>query len=191
MWVGLALSYHLASRLAYVVGIGVALTRQQHRQAFTRRDGTERGFRRFRRLAAALMNNDAASFVLLCIVSRQTLPFTLPLAVQVGGGLLLVAVGLSVKLWAARGLGPAAYYWGDFFGVQEPVIRTEPGPYRFLKNPMYTVGYLHAYGAALFAASLPGVIAALFDQVAILIFNRLVETPHFERLTRTERHAER
>jgi hypothetical protein len=48
---------------------------------------------------------------------------------------------------------------------------------------MYTVGYLHIYGFALVTASSLGLLAALFDQVAILAFYRSVEKPHFDRHT--------
>ena len=55
------LGYHIASRLAYVIGVGLALRRQERHQVFTRNGGVEAGFRRFRRIAATLMNNDALS----------------------------------------------------------------------------------------------------------------------------------
>jgi hypothetical protein len=46
---------------------------------------------------------------------------------------------------------------------------------------MYTVGYLHAYGFALVTGSWLGLLAAAFDQAAILVFHQLVEKPHFLR----------
>lgn len=183
-WTGLAVAYHVASRLGYVVGVGVALTQEDRHQVFTRPHGVEAGFLRFRRLAAYLMNNDAASFVLLCIVTRGTLPWELPTPLLSGAGLLLVVAGISIKLWAAARLGHSAYYWHNFFVPVPPVPLDPPGPYRYLDNPMYTVGYLHAYGFALLVGSGFGLIAAAFDQVAILAFHRLVEKPHFEQLLR-------
>lgn len=187
MWAGLTFGYHLASRLAYVVGVGALLVRQERHQLFTRRDGVEAGFRRFRRIAATLMNNDAVSFVLLCVVTRRTLRLALPPAVLLAAGVALIVVGVSIKLWAAARLGSAAYHWQDFFVSGGPVAPDPPGPYRFLKNPMYTLGYLQAYGLALVCGSLPGLIAAAFDQAAILIFHHLVEKPHFDMLVRTAR----
>jgi protein-S-isoprenylcysteine O-methyltransferase Ste14 len=59
------------------------------------------------------------------------------------------------------------------------------GPYRFLSNPMYTIGYLQTYGVALIVGSWPGLVAAVFAHVSILLFHFLIEKPHFERLQRT------
>jgi protein-S-isoprenylcysteine O-methyltransferase Ste14 len=181
MGTAIALAYHLASRLAYVLYIGLALRRQERTGDFTRRYGAEQGFRRFRRVAAIVMSNDGLSFVALCLVSRNTLPFQLPHDLAVAAGIVLVVVGVFTKAWAGATLGPRAYYWSNFF---EPASRTAPstaGPYRFFKNPMYTIGYLPLYGIALLVQSLPGLVAALFDQAAILTFYRSVEKPHFDR----------
>ncbi|MGQ0702898.1 MAG: PEMT/PEM2 family methyltransferase [Gemmatimonadales bacterium] len=182
-WATIAIAFHIASRLAYVVGVGSALNLEKRRRWFTRARGTEAGFRRFRRLAATVMNNDAVSFALACWLTRETLaiPVARPVLVAVGGAAILA--GASIKLWAraAVGGGGAGYYWRDFFDAQVPPPG-KPGPYRYLKNPMYTLGYLHAYGLALALASLPGLVLAVFDQLAILAFYRIVEKPHFDQL---------
>src|SRR5207247_10848303 len=68
----IALGYHLASRLAYVLYIGTMLRRQERTGYFTGRYGAEAGFRRVRRAAFLLMTNDAVSFVLRCPVRRPT-----------------------------------------------------------------------------------------------------------------------
>src|SRR2546428_8998336 len=88
VWTALALAYHLASRLAYVLYVGLALRRQERTGYFTRRYGPEEGFRRFRRAAAILMSSDAVSFVVLCVVSRNTLAIGSPrgFVIAAGGG---------------------------------------------------------------------------------------------------------
>ena len=181
VWTVLTLAYHLASRLAYVLYVGLALRRQERTGYFTRRYGPEEGFRRFRRTAAILMSSDAVSFVALCLVSRNTLAIGLPRDLVLAAGVVLVLVGLLTKAWAAATLGGRAYYWSNFFGPANRTARSVAGPYRFFKNPMYTVGYLQVYGLALLSGSLPGFAAALFDQAAILTFYRAVEKPHFDR----------
>jgi len=99
-------------------------------------------------------------------------------------GALLIAIGFGIKVWAARSLGGEAYYWHNFFADDDPVWSEPVGPYRYLKNPMYTIGYAHAYGAALLLGSRPALLVAVFDQAAILLFHHWVEKPHFERLSR-------
>ncbi len=190
MWALVVLAYHIASRLAYVLYAGFALKQQDKRGHFARRYGAEEGFRRFRRVVSSLMYNDGLSFVLLCLVTWNTLELERPRAWTIVAGAVLVVLGSSVKLWAAATLGAKAYYWHSFFVQANVVAPNTSGPYRFLKNPMYTVGYLQAYGLALVTGSLTGLAAALFDQAAILAFHRSVEKPHFERLSARDAGAE-
>ncbi len=182
IWI--ALAYHLASRLAYVLYVGLTLNRQDRTAYLTRRYGAERGFRRFRRAAAFVMANDAVSFVVLCLVSANTLRVGLPRGLEIAVGAALALLGVATKLWAAATLGDG-YYWRNFFTPADRIVPKAAGPYRWLKNPMYTVGYLPTYGLALATASVFGLVAALFDQCAILTFYHVVEKPHFER----HRHA--
>ena len=105
------------------------------------------------------------------------------------GGLALAirlqAAGVATTLIEARDKpGGRAYYWYNFFAVPTSPPPPAGGPYRVLRNPMYTVGYLPSYGLALATASLPGLVAAAFDHAAILAFFYMVEQPHFAGLTR-------
>ena len=161
--------------------MGWALRQEERRQLFSRGRGAEAGFLRFRRIASTVMNVDALTFVALCLVTRGTLGDVAPLA-RVVPGIVLVVAGIGIKLWAARILGAPAYYWYDFFVPASARLPDPPGPYRYLDNPMYTVGYLHAWGFALICGSAWGLGAAAFDQAAILAFHHLVERPHVERL---------
>src|SRR5436309_3391812 len=176
----IVLGYHLASRLAYVLYVGLTLNRQDRTSHLTRRHGTEAGFQRFRRAAAFVMANDAVSFAVLCLVSANTLHIGVPRAAMFAAGAVLALVGIATKMWAAATLGDG-YYWRNFFTPTDRVVTKAAGPYRWLRNPMYTVGYLPVYGLALATSSAFGLVAALFDQCAILTFYNLVEKPHFER----------
>jgi len=178
IWI--ALAYHLASRLAYVLYVGLTLRRQDRTAYLTNRFGAEAAFRRFRRVAAVVMANDAVSLAVLCLASWNTLHLGLPRGVLIAVGAVLALVGVATKIWAAATLGDG-YYWHNFFRPADRIAPKAAGPYRWLKNPMYTVGYLPVYGMALIASSAFGLIGALFDQIAILTFYHLVEKPHFER----------
>ncbi len=182
-WGVAALAYALASRLAYVFFVGIALRRQERDGAYTRRWGVEAGFQRFRRVASLVMTNDVLAFVVLCVVTHHTLAVGVPRSLELVVGWVLVVVGIGVKVWATATLGGRPYYWYNFFAPAGPEVAVKlAGPYRLLKNPMYTIGYLQAYGLALVVASLPGLIAAAFAQAAILAFYHAVEKPHFQRL---------
>jgi len=183
-WGVIALAYHFSARLAYVLYIGLALRREERSRYLAERHGPEGAFRRFRRMAAILMYNDATSFVVLCLASRSTLTVGLPRVPVLIVGAVLVIVGSSIKLWAAATLGAGPYYWRTFFLLDGWKGPSTAGPYRYLRNPMYTVGYLQTYGFALVTGSWPGLAAALIDHIAILLFYRLVEQPHFERAAR-------
>ncbi len=177
--IGIAL--FAAARFAYVAFVGVAL-RVQERGGLAGVP-VETAFARFRATAELIMWADAVAFVVLCLLT----PGTLRLPASIGwwptalAGVALVALGLGVKVWAARTVGGDTYYWRDFF-VPEEGAHIRSGPYRWLKDPMYTVGYAHVYGFALTVRSREGLVAAAAAQAAILLLHVLVELPHTKRL---------
>jgi protein-S-isoprenylcysteine O-methyltransferase Ste14 len=160
------------------------LLREKRQRRFTSRYGVEGGYLRFRRAAATLMNLDAVAFILVCVLTRGTFGLLEPPALRISVGVIAVLVGATTKIWARKTLGSAGYHWRDFFYPPEPATVQAAGPYRWIKNPMYTVGYLHAYGLALIFDSAPGLILAAFMQVAVLTFNHIVERPHFAEISR-------
>ncbi|MFN2570239.1 MAG: PEMT/PEM2 methyltransferase family protein [Gemmatimonadales bacterium] len=166
--------YAILSRVAYVSFVGWSL----------RRETQAVDFPVFRRRAAFVMNHDAVAFILLCVATRNTWTPPLRSAVSFTAGAVLAVVGLGIKLWAARTLGAKAYYWYNFFDPDDAGGPVTSGPYRFVNNPMYTVGYLQTYGLALICRSWPALIAAAFSHLAILAFYLFIEKPHFQRLHR-------
>lgn len=177
-----ASAWLVASRLAYVLFVGISLRAEEKRGALSRRDGPDVAWARFRARAACLMLNDAVAIGALCIVTRGTMPPPGPPWVAVLAGLVLIVVGLGVKTWAAATLSEGSFYWRDFFVRPQKTVRSAQGPYRWLSNPMYTVGYAQTYGFALVFRSGPGLAGAAFAHVMILLLHALVERPHFRRL---------
>lgn len=167
-----------------MLGVGTILFRQDRTGWFTRRYGVEGGYQRFRRIASTIMNLDGVLFVAVCILTRGTLGTPWPVALRIAIGLVAILVGSGVKLWARRTLGPDAYYWRNFFAPEEHREGPPTGPYKYLDNPMYTLGYLPTYGLALVFDSAAGLLLAAFMQAAVLVFYRVVERPHFEELSR-------
>src|SRR5947208_16798839 len=115
IWVCLAFASRFACRLSYFLCFGFTLKREDRTSHLSLSYGPSEGFRRFRRAAAAVMNNDALSFIALCVVTRRTLSVGLPPGWVVGAGAALVAVGVAMKLWAAVALGGGAYYCRNIF----------------------------------------------------------------------------
>src|SRR5207245_10725826 len=111
---------------------------------------------------ALLLYHDCVPLVALALLTRGTPYLPLPLAWRLAGA-ALVALGVAVKLWAAATLGADGYYWRDFFEPETRPAPTIAGPYRWLRNPMYTVGYLHSYGITAVAASVSGSIRGVFS----------------------------
>lgn len=193
LWLALVWSGHqwaatgflIASTLAYVGFVGVSLWAEDTANWFTNRWGPEEGFRRFREPTAVIMNNYGVSLVVLAVVTRGTLD--LPVADwlfwSVGG--LLVAVGYGIKHWARRTIGDG-YYWIDFFAPPDELEHSAEGPYRWFSNPMYTIGYAHAYGVAIALGSLHALLAAGFMQLSILVFWWVVERAHYREVYATE-----
>jgi isoprenylcysteine carboxyl methyltransferase (ICMT) family protein YpbQ len=184
MWGSLAFVYLLFARLAYVVWVGATLKQQDRDQRYTRRYGVEGAYARFRRLSNVLMVNDTAAFILLNIVTIDTLHLPGPRAAQIAFGLAIGIFGIAIKAWATATLGTQSYHWHNFFVPTVPERPNPPGPYRFLKNPMYSVGYLQTYGLACVCASMYGMIASAFMQATIMVFNATVEKPHYLSLLR-------
>lgn len=188
-WGLAALAYQVASRAAYVVPVGLVLAREARRPAAGREDlaACEARYQRFRRWATVVMYHDAFALILLSVVTRNTLQVGgLGDGVMLGAGGVLVVAGLGIKGWAAERLGSEAYYWRNFFVPMPRTAPDPPGPYRYLQNPMYTVGYAQAYGLALILRSWPGLLGAALAQGAILAFHLLVEKPHYEALPGVE-----
>jgi protein-S-isoprenylcysteine O-methyltransferase Ste14 len=179
-----ALVVFLVLRLAYVFWVGSALWRQDRTGVFTRNGRVEEGWLRFRRTASTIMNLDGIAFVVLVLLTRNSLTVDIPPAARIAVGVVLCGVGVGIKVWAAASLGPKAYYWHNFFDASDPVAPSSPGPYRWFKNPMYTLGYLQTYGLSLVFASAFGLVAAGFAQAAVLLFHVIVERPHYRELIR-------
>jgi protein-S-isoprenylcysteine O-methyltransferase Ste14 len=181
-WMICLVGYAVTSRLAYVLWVGRTLRQQDRAGTALPGPAADAAFDSFRRRSQILMRNDVIAFIAVCVLTHGTLAFHLPVPLLVAGSAALILIGSGTKYWAMKTLGGNAYYWHNFFVAGEHAAPDPPGPYRYLSNPMYTVGYLHAYGLALLLSSGPGLALALFDQAAILIFHRLVERPHYRRL---------
>jgi len=154
------------------VGIG-SLRRETPRP----REEAERRWKRFASRAGWLMDVACVSFVALSIVTHDTLPWPWPRWTAIALALVLGAIGLGTKAWAAMVIPRENYFWHDIFFPEKAGHFSRAGPYRWLANPMYTFGYAHTYGLGILTLSLPTLVGAAFAQSLILLFNAFVERP--------------
>ncbi|KAI8832646.1 phospholipid methyltransferase-domain-containing protein, partial [Chytriomyces cf. hyalinus JEL632] len=95
-------------------------------------------------------------------------------------GCVLLLVNYGIKIEGNRAVSDYAWYWGDFFFFQTnespPAAAFELAP-----HPMYSVGYVGFYAAALIAKSYTVFFVSLVAHLAQIGFFFFVESHHFER----------
>jgi protein-S-isoprenylcysteine O-methyltransferase Ste14 len=171
-----AAAAHVVCRLTYLLWIGFTL-----RASLSRRQeaaGHRRRWLAFRRKASAILRLDAVTFVAVCLASAGSPALDLPYPYLLVPGILLVLAGVAAKASAYRVVGEKGYYWYNFFCPDEEISYARVGIYRYLDNPMYGPGYLHAFGLALLLRSGWGILVALFDWAVVWTFYFLFERPH-------------
>ena len=98
-------------------------------------------------------------------------------------GAITFLISTVAKVWATLLVGMDVYYYRDLFldeAGDGGLVTT--GPYSIFSNPMYGVGNLSVYGAAIEAGSLEGLLVAIIFQGSIYLFYGIVELPFIRRV---------
>jgi len=90
-------------------------------------------------------------------------------------------VGFGIKFWATWIVGIDTYYYKDLFFEKSHGEWKESGPYKWVSNPMYGIGYLHSYCLGIMFGSIYGLIFAFICHVSIFIFYYLAESPFIKK----------
>lgn len=138
--------------------------------------GDERAFFLHETATAVLLLAQRISFLAVLAATALELEGTLATLLSALGALLL-PIGIGVTWWATRVVGLDTYHYRDLFMGPRHTSVELGGPYALWPNPMYGVGQLAAYGAALVMLSPIGFVAAALNQAALYILNDLVEQP--------------
>ncbi|MEU7895589.1 PEMT/PEM2 methyltransferase family protein [Nonomuraea sp. NPDC049152] len=147
------------------------------------RFGEARAYAIYEVALGVLFLNQGFAQAVIIYAFGDSLPDVVPVWASCLAGGILMVVGLSCKTWAAYATGLDVYYCRDMFlGGAVPGELTTSGPYRYLRNPMYSVGNLHAYGWAVWSRSLEGIVFAMIFQLGIYAFYHFFERPFIRRV---------
>lgn len=178
--IAVLLALHLGFRALYFFYIGGTLRREGRRMI---KSANYRGrWLRFKQRAAFILRGDAVTFMLLCLLTTGSWAREWSVPVSLVVGAILIVIGMAAKISAEHAIGLRGYYWYDFFSPRSDQTWVRTGIYRFFSNPMYGLGYLHAFGLAILLRSELGFALALFDWGAVWTFFWTYERPHVEKL---------
>ncbi len=168
---------YLLFTLVFYYGGNAAILRSDLPARAIARLGEKRAFRAYETLAGLMFLNQGLGVGCMAALHIPRWEQALPAPLVLAAGLTLFVAGLVVKLWATLTVGVDAYYFRDMFLSRPLAPACGGGPYRFLRNPMYSVGQLQGYGYALLYGSFPGVAAAAAGHLLIYAFYLAAERP--------------
>jgi protein-S-isoprenylcysteine O-methyltransferase Ste14 len=94
-------------------------------------------------------------------------------------GLALFVVGLAGTLWAQLAMGDS---WRVGVDTAERTALVRRGPFRIVRNPIFTAMLCGIVGVALLVPNAVSILAVLLLAVGLELHVRLVEEPYLERV---------
>lgn len=173
----LAGALQLTFRLLYFFYVGFSIRAAQRDRASSNEERYARWLK-FKKRAAFILDADGVTLALVIAVSLNTLAGSDYLLYLRIAGAVFIVVGIAIKVSAYRAIGIKGYYWYNFFCADEEREYVARGVYKYLNNPMYGPGYLHAFGFPLLFLSFWGLALALLDWIIVWAFYFLFERPH-------------
>jgi protein-S-isoprenylcysteine O-methyltransferase Ste14 len=165
----------------YYTGL-VAVLGSRLRLLMIEKLGEERAYQLWQMSLGIIFLNQGLCQAAIIKVFGFSFHFYLPPQLILFSGGFLILTGTTLKIWATYLVGLDIYYYKDLFlnritrtVESEPYVKS--GPYKFFSNPMYGVGNLQAYGAAIWYLSWPGLVIAVVFQISIYVFYYLIERP--------------
>lgn len=135
----------------------------------------------FRHVVDLILMSDFTNYMMLAVscFSWTSQPWYM-ISLRWIAGLILFFFNLWVKLDAHRVVKDFAWYWGDFFFLED-VELTFDGVFEMAPHPMYSIGYAGFYGICLITSSYTLFFASILAHAAQFAFLIIVENPHIEK----------
>jgi protein-S-isoprenylcysteine O-methyltransferase Ste14 len=92
-----------------------------------------------------------------------------------GGGLALSVIGLAALVWSQSSMGESLRIGVD---PSERTALVTSGPFRWVRNPIYSAMFVYAGGVALLVPNTAGFVALGALALALELHVRLVEEPY-------------
>jgi protein-S-isoprenylcysteine O-methyltransferase Ste14 len=178
----IAITYFIVSEVLYIGFIMLVLPQNGFRLWFRSRwDNEHEGYLAYEGVLGVLFFHNAMSIGYVSSSTENSLPFSnVSLSILIILAILFCA-GFLVKLLAARVVSIEIYYWKDMFLGKKVTDFAVSGPYKYLSNPMYGIGQLPAYAAAIWYGSGYGLLAAFVNQALIFVFYYFFEKKFIQR----------
>lgn len=179
----IAFIYFAISEILYIGFIMLVLSRTGLRHWFRRKwHGAAEGFLAFEGVLGVLFFHNAVSIGYMASSTEHSLPVNSDHWSVIAILAVLFAAGFLIKFLAAKVVSIDIYYWKDMFLGKKVSEFVVSGPYKYFSNPMYGIGQIPAYAAAIWYGSAYGLSAALLNQSLLFVFYYFFEKKFIRRI---------